>query len=107
MIELAVRAETELRKLSRASAAFDTLFGVVRTGSGSGGPRLGLIRCGPGGDWGDLGGQRTRTVVSGVPLMVGSDVLQLTRLYGSVVIDYVKSAFGTGFVVQFASQGVC
>jgi hypothetical protein len=64
---------------------------------------LGLVRSGSGVE----SSGSVFAVDGGLSLQVENELEQMAQRYGAIIVDYVDSAYGTGFYVHFGRIGGC
>lgn len=96
MIKVTDSAVKQLNKIGDDNS----IFKIITSGYGWGGPRLGLVKT-----------ENTQNDevhnIEGLSFIVDKSVADLTSYYGKLIVDFVSVMFMKDFVVQFEGASSC
>ena len=97
MVEVTSQAEDALKKYVKEKKLEESIFKIAMMGYGWGGPRLGLVQ-------GESNDEKNTNSLQfeGVNVVWDDQIDQMSKMYGKLVVDYMKSMVGGKFHVGFA-----
>ena len=96
MVEVTKQAGKALNKELEEKGEKSIILKIAMMGYGWGGPRLGLVQAGSEDD------TSNSIQVDKIQIVWDDQVNQMTKMYGKLVVDYMKSVFGGKIHVGFS-----